>query len=326
MTAPILDAGTVRDLVGAAAAAPSIHNTQPWRFRVGAGGALIELHAAPERLLVHTDPDGRALHVSAGAALFNVRCAMTRTGRRPAVRLRPDPGSPDLLATVAPADPAGSGDPLGGPLYAAIPHRHSSRRPYAQGRPPEAVLRALRDAARAEGAQLYLPDEDGEISRLRHLVAEAEARDRGDRERREESRRWVREAGDDGVPPAALGPQDAQGYLPVRSFAPGPEHRLAPEPFESAPCLAVLLTRHDTPDDWLAAGQALERVLLLATAEGLVASMLHQPLEWHDLRWQVRDPRLGPGYPQMLLRLGHGPSGPATPRRPVEDVLDEPEH
>lgn len=324
MAVTTFDAATARHLVSVAEAAPSIHNTQPWRFRLDPGAGTIEVHAAGERRLEHADPDGRALHVSVGAALFNLRCALARAGRRPHVRLRPDTVRPGLLATVTSGEPAAPDDPLAGRLYDAIPHRHSSRRPYTARRPPYAVLRALCEAAAAEGALLYLPDVDG-TTRLRHLVAEAEARDQSDRERREESHAWIREAADDGLPPGALGPQDAEGRLPVRDFARRrPELHPPPEPFESSPCLAVLLTRHDTPDDWLAAGQALERVLLLATAEGLVASMLHQPLEWHDLRWEVRDPELGPGYPQMVLRLGYGPQGPATSRLPVDDVLDAP--
>lgn len=66
----------------------------------------------------------------------------------------------------------------------------------------------------------------------------------------------------------------------------------------------------------------MERVLLLATREGLVSSFVTQPLEWTDLRWPVRDPMTGTGYTQVLLRLGCGPKGPSTPRRPVSEVLD----
>nr|WP_216377802.1 hypothetical protein [Streptomyces asoensis] len=47
-----------------------------------------------------------------------------------------------------------------------------------------------------------------------------------------------------------------------------------------------------------------------------------QPLEWKDLRWPLRDPMAGTGYTQVLLRLGCGPNGPGTPRRPVSEVLD----
>lgn len=66
----------------------------------------------------------------------------------------------------------------------------------------------------------------------------------------------------------------------------------------------------------------MERVLLLATREGLASSLTSQALEWPDLRWLVRDPQTSMGVVQMVIRLGYGPAGPRTPRRPVEEVLD----
>ena len=92
--------------------------------------------------------------------------------------------------------------------------------------------------------------------------------------------------------------------------------------FERTPQPALLSTSHDRPEDWLRAGQAMESVLLLATLEGLSSSFATQPLEWTDLRWPLRDPVSGTGYTQMLLRLGYGPKGPSTLRRPVSEVLD----
>ncbi|MFF7129810.1 hypothetical protein [Streptomyces sp. NPDC008240] len=86
-----------------------------------------------------------------------------------------------------------------------------------------------------------------------------------------------------------------------------------------------------TPDEKLARlypavsrrpGRALERVLLQATAAGLVGSMTTQPLEWPELRWVVRDPVSAMAHVQMALRLGYSPEGPASPRRPVADLLD----
>jgi hypothetical protein len=88
--------------------------------------------------------------------------------------------------------------------------------------------------------------------------------------------------------------------------------------FERRPQLAVLSTASDDPADWLRAGQALQHVQLTATRHGLATSLLYQPRELHDMRraehwwpWQ--------GHPQMIVRVGYGPSGPVTPRRPVEE-------
>jgi hypothetical protein len=91
--------------------------------------------------------------------------------------------------------------------------------------------------------------------------------------------------------------------------------------FEREPQLAVLATRYDGPIEWLRAGQALEHVLLEATARGLSTSLLNQAIEHEELRGQINDP-LGPWQrPQTVIRFGHGPAVPPTPRRAIEDVL-----
>ncbi|MFJ9909264.1 hypothetical protein ACIRVK_41700 [Streptomyces sp. NPDC101152] len=96
--------------------------------------------------------------------------------------------------------------------------------------------------------------------------------------------------------------------------------RLPAQPFEFLPLVAVLTTEHDRRSDWLRAGQALEHVLLVATPHGVRASLLYQPMEWPDLRRDlslVLDPT---GQAPMLIRLGYGPEGPATPRRAPDQV------
>ncbi|MDQ2875014.1 MAG: hypothetical protein M3Y33_09580, partial [Actinomycetota bacterium] len=85
-------------LVAAAGRAPSLHNSQPWRFRVR--GDVVELHADPGRALRQVDPEGRELVISCGAALFGLRLGLRRLGYVPRVELRPDPGQPGLLARV----------------------------------------------------------------------------------------------------------------------------------------------------------------------------------------------------------------------------------
>jgi hypothetical protein len=89
-----------------------------------------------------------------------------------------------------------------------------------------------------------------------------------------------------------------------------------------SPVLAVLGTDADTPADRMAAGQAVARVILRATVDEVSYSFLNQPNEIPALRMRLGEV-IGhdAGWPQMLLRLGYGPSGPHTPRRPVADVL-----
>jgi len=291
----------IADLLRAATMAPSMHNTQPWRFAVRRASQEIELYADPARALRHSDPHGRAVHIACGAALFNLRLAIMMAGREPVVRLY-RPGETDSE------------------LHAAIAARHTNRRPFSTRPVPPGILAELVAAASLEGAVLHLPGQE-EARRLLHLAVAAERDLLADPAYRAELAQWAGGERDrEGIPASAIGPRDPGGRTPVRDFRAGPVDYAW---FEENPQLAVLSTGTGTRTDWLRAGQALERVLLTATARGIAASPLTQALETADA-WQVRDPCSAGEKPQMILRLGYGLPVPASPRRPVPEVLDEP--
>jgi hypothetical protein len=82
----------------------------------------------------------------------------------------------------------------------------------------------------------------------------------------------------------------------------------------------VLSTSGDGAEQWVRAGQALQRVLLVATHHGLAATPMSQPLEIPTLRELLTD--VGTGrWAQVILRIGYGQPTAATPRRPLDEVL-----
>jgi nitroreductase len=295
----------IGELLAAAVAAPSMHNTQPWHFRVRRAAGIIEVHADPERALRYGDPSGRAIHIACGAALFNLRMAATVAGRQPVVTLVPDPGQPLLLATVRLAGPCRA-QPAERELHAAIARRHTNRNPFSGRQVPAGVLAELTEAAR-----------------VLRLARDAERDQLADPAYRQELAQWAGGTRDrEGIPGSALGPRSVDGRAPVRDFRPAQLRPRSYALFERAPRLAVLSVHSAGKADWLRAGQALQRVLLTATCRGISASPLTQPLETADA-WLVRDSRSGTEQPQMILRIGYGTPVPGAPRRPVSEVLDE---
>jgi len=320
MYRPLAQDGIVRRLVEAAGAAPSIHNTQPWRFRVT--DELIEVHGDPDRMLWVADPRGRALHLSCGAALFNLRLAIRMLGAKPLVWPLPDPvGQPTLLACVElePGRPAASQERT---MFDTIWQRHTSRAPFCEVPVPESVRLRLEQEAAHEFAVLRMLNA-GDARTALDLAAAAGQQLAADFSHRVELGQWIATEGDDGIPGDALGYRPVAGQAPVRDFGYAPAATVRPVGrYERQPQLAVLATPGDRPGDWLRAGQALERVLLAAACVGLATSLLYQQVELHDVAGRDGKWWPGPEWPQIIIRLGYGPTGTGSPRRGVDDVLD----
>jgi hypothetical protein len=308
----------IRDLdilLAAAVAAPSMHNTQPWRFEVN--GPVIDVFLDGSRSLPAEDPTGRAMRIAAGAATFNLRCAAASIGYSSWFGFVPDAADPDLVARIV-VEPAAETDPVLQSLFEQIPRRHTSRELV---RPVELSTddqMELLQAALAEGAELTWLQEP-KVQELLDLLIDTDLREIGDWHRRAERAHWVGGARTaDGVPSSVLGPRSRVYPSPVRDMGTKPaDQTRARAVFEAEPALAVLSTESDGAADQLAAGLALERILLTATRAGLKASFLNQPLEFDDLRRVVQRSTGKPGYAHMVIRFGHSTVHGSTPRRPV---------
>lgn len=316
---PTLDTDTWLAAIAAAGAAPSIHNTQPWRFALRSNG--VYLHADSSRQLAVADPGGRLARISCGAALLNLRIALQANGVEPVVSVLPRRSHDTLLAIVRPGGPH-IPTPMELRLHSAIARRHSHRQPFHPAPVSNAALRAMVYAAATEGAYLRLVLDSPAAGTLLTLIRRAEHAQQLDPDYREELAKWTHAGGRaDGVPHSASGPRPhADDPLAIRDFA--PDYDRPRRHYESDPLFGVLLSPGDVPMDQLRCGQALQRALLTGTDLGIGASIISAPAELPGPRALLRRQIGGAMWPQLVLRFGSAQPTVATPRRPVSDVVD----
>ena len=307
--------------------APSVHNTQPWRW--GIRDSEIDLYADPDRHLPGTDPDRRDLLISCGAALHHLRVALAGNGLGSRTRLLPDPDDHDLLATVRVV--SDRPDPADAALLPALTRRRTDRRPYTAGEIPDDLLQALRSHTARLGVRLQPVIGPAARARLETVLAAAADDQRKRPGYVAELLTWThRYAGaHDGIPASAI-PHAAPARSDTRlRFPPG---RLASSAgvLPDHGTLVALATSDDDDAARLAAGVATSAVLLEATLRGYATASLSQALELPETRERVaRDALHMPEHPQMIIRIGQPPDGtmlPATPRRPLAAVLLGGEH
>jgi hypothetical protein len=301
MTDPV-DRRSVRCALALAAAAPSVHNSQPWRWVVGRH--MLHLYADLGRWLPTTDPQGRDMIVSCGAALHHARVALAAAGLASSVRRVPVLDEPDHLASLKlhprPADDTAL------TLAAAILRRRTDRRPFTDWEVPAAFVDELTDRATGQGALLRPVTTTWSRARLIDVMRAADGQQVDVLGKRAIVARRLADVG-----------------APARRFG---DIEQSPNGQPDGAVLMVLATASDDALSHLRAGEALSAVSLHATELGLATCALSEPFEAGSARHVVQDEVLdGCAVPQLLLRVGWAPAGTPvrpTPRRQVDDMIE----
>ncbi|EHB44168.1 nitroreductase [Mycolicibacterium rhodesiae JS60] len=320
MDTELPDRASIEAALALAVRAPSVHNSQPWRWRVG--DQSVHLYADPTRHLPHVDPERRDLMLSCGVALHHFTVALSALGWAADVQRFPNPAEPDHLASVAILGPARAEQDIA--LAAAIPRRRTDRRWFSSWPVPTGDVALMAARAARSGVTLQRVDDEGELALV---VARAIREHISDPAYLAELSMWSGRHGTPaGVPARNTPAADGQGRFAARVFAnPVLEQPSDTEARDDAGVVLMLATATDTPLALLRAGEATSVVLLTATALGLASCPLTEPLEIAATRAELRSKLLGDdGFPQMLLRVGWAALNadplPATPRRPLSDV------
>jgi nitroreductase len=321
MTATIgINVDAFRAAVSAAVRAPSVYNAQPWRFALHDGA--IEVRIDPYRLLPVADPDRWAARIACGAAIANIQLSLAVAGVTPHTRVWPSSHDPLLVAAITGGGPC-TPSPRQTALHAAIPHRHSNRRPFFDAPVPLAARAHLSAAAEAAGAWLAVIYDREPVARVADIIRRADERLRRDAAYVAEMNAWISRAATErtGIPVDAAGTAPAgQDLLAMRDY--GGKDRAVGKEFEQDPLIAVLGTRGNGRHDDVIAGVALQHVLLTATCDRLATSMLSQPVERSDTREELRQAVGRHGRAQLVIRVGFGQPVADSPRQPIDSVID----
>ena len=321
--APIGGPPEAKELVRYAALAANSHNTQPWRF--AATDRSIQLFPDEARRTPVVDPDDHHLFVSLGCAAENLSIAGRATGRPGELLIEPGDGSAiryDFTVGEAASDP----------LFDAIPVRQSTRTDYDGRAISSADLAALERAAAEPGVRLVMLTEEAARAKLRDLIVAGNDAQMADPAFMAELKAWIRfnprdamRAGD-GLLSAASGNPSLPAFLGRQLFslfvtAKGEGDRYARQ-VSSSPAFAVLVADVEDKSHWMKVGRACQRMTLAATALGLKHAYMNQPVEVPEFRSALAS-LAGEGgrRPDLVLRLGYGPTMPYSPRRPVGAVL-----
>ena len=320
------DRETVRGAIALATRAPSLHNTQPWRWLIG--NSSVHLMADWSRHLPATDPDGRDLLISCGAALHHLRVALAALGWAGEVHRIPNPADPARLAAIEPHPHVPSEEDIG--LAAAIPHRGTDRRRFSSWPVPPGHLDLMMRRASRAGALLVPVTEPDLRYRLVRAIAQAADRQEDSPEYAAELAVWTGRgnATQDGVLATSTPSQSiSHGDTRMRTFSRGTlVESVVDECEDDAGELLVLATADDDPRSRLRAGEAASAALLTATDLNLATCQLSQALEVADYRAAIQELVLdGAAVPQLILRIGWAPTVaeplPQSPRRPLDEVI-----
>jgi nitroreductase len=315
--------GALANAAALAGYAPSIHNTQPWRWQVGEDA--LDLYLVHSRQLAITDPDRRLAILSCGAALHHARTALAAEGHHVEVTRLPDPEQPGWLARIRLTDRS-EVTAAAVRLVQTVRVRHTDRRPLTGTPLAPADLDAIVTAVGAEGIRLHILRRD-QVLDLAAAVSYAQRTETADEAWQAELDYWTggtRPTGT-GVPDSAIPEQAPQTTVPGRDFGRRGTLPVSAE-HDTGATFAILYGEQDSPVDWLRAGEALSAAWLTATERGIAVLPLSATVEVPATRLTLRRLLSGLGEPYLVLRLGHadpdhaGP--PHTPRLPAEQTIE----
>ncbi len=265
--------------------APSVSDTAPWWFSTTESD--ISVRSDLERKLAVADPDGRELTISCGAAVFTARVALRYLGLLPKVSVLPEPGVPNLIASIGWETERRQPGDHERELFDQVPKRRAHRGGFDTERLSAGLISRFADEAAREHVKLAVMAADDHRAAVLAVMTAADSALRLDPARASEGATWAPPGvTEQGEAPGSGGPASLGGSAGLAGI------------------VAVLTTAADQKADWVGAGQALQRVLLMAGSHGVAVAVSGRALEFAQLRDFIRSELTGGEFPQLVLRFG----------------------
>ncbi len=328
--------------------APSSHNTQPWRFFIDESSPSITVYLDRKFVLPASDVDGRQALVSVGCAIENLICSAAYFGFKSTTEL--------LTANNNTAKPFSESESRLTPLAKitvkktepnidlekirlAIFNRKIIRAEYdPQKQIPENILQSIQNFADGEIAKLHIITDGIRKLGIAEFQAQADGFVINSPKFSKELGDWLLPNNTDsfmGMPGIGFGLLDDQALRMHRGLL--GETPLQPEDglkfatagkigLEKSPAIAVITTKKDDMEHWIAAGRLFERIFLELTSRGICVAM-HAGITEVALIKKIFSMTFGTmRHVTVLFRMGYAKNEndalrPHTPRLPLSEVI-----
>jgi nitroreductase len=303
-------------VVNYAALAPSTHNTQPWLFRIT--DRSVEIFADRSRALAVVDPDDRALTISCGAATGNLCAALDAVGLDHSLHVFPNIAEPDLVTRIT-LKPERDQDSDWLIKLDAIHKRKTVRAGFRdKPLPVDYLIESAAGVSTEHAVMCVNCDPECEFEVLA-AVQQADSIWSADKHFMRENASWMhplRKRSRDGVPARSTKlPSSKELWSAPMQFLGSGERRTL---------TGAVLTDRDAPMDWANSGIVLSNMLNKVAGRGIGAALMSHPLFLAPTHLLIKESLKTESIPQILVRFGYPERSPATPRRPLVDVMLHP--
>ncbi len=305
--------------------APSGHNTQPWKFKLNKNN--IEVYPDFDKELPIVDKNHRELYISLGCAVENICIAANEFGYQYTTKIIKQNDNTFIRIFLDKETVKKN------PLFTQITKRQTNRSIYNSKKVQQKTINELQNIKTEDSVSIHFYKfGTGEFSKLSEYIYKGNEILFGNKSFKKELLDWVRfNAKDvaknkDGLAYNVLGSPALPkwlGKMIVKSFLKAkPQNKSEKEKLDSSSHLVLIVTKENTPANWILTGQALERFFLKYTELGIAVAFSNQPCEVSQLAQEIqKELPLENNYPMLLMRIGYTDKMPYSVRKDIDDVL-----